>query len=83
MILYSLDKYIPQGKIKTHKENRKSIKIYLNDMIEGEDIHIQSTQILFVELLVFVLVFLVRIVPWVFHPHTYYSLQPDMVIFLL
>ena len=43
MILYSLDKDIPQGKIKTNKENRKSIKIYLNDMIEGEDIHIQSS----------------------------------------
>ena len=43
MILYSLDKDIPQGKIKTHKENRKSIKIHLNGMIEGEDIHIQSS----------------------------------------
>ena len=43
----------------------------------------QSSQILFVELLVFILFFLVRIVLWVFHPHTYYSRQPDMVIFLL
>mgnify|MGYP007105112176 CR=1 FL=1 len=37
-------------------------------------------KILFVELFVFVLVFLMKIVLWVFHPHTYYSLQPNMVI---
>ena len=33
--------------------------------------------------LVIVLVFLVKPVVWVFHQHTYYSQQPDMVILLL
>ena len=37
-------------------------------------------KILFVELFAFVLVFLMKIVLWLFHPHTYYSLQPNMVI---
>ena len=33
--------------------------------------------------LVLVQVFLVKPVVWVFHQHTYYSQQPDMVVLLL
>ena len=37
-ILYPLDDDIQQSQIKTHKDRWKSIKMYLDEMKEGEDI---------------------------------------------
>ena len=38
MILYPLNKDMPESEIKMHKDNWKSIKKYLDDLKEGEDI---------------------------------------------
>ncbi|KXJ08992.1 hypothetical protein AC249_AIPGENE17524 [Exaiptasia diaphana] len=42
MIIYPLDNETPDSEIKMHKDNWKTIKKYLDDMIEGEDISFEQ-----------------------------------------